>query len=403
MSWDIKKLNESCISIADGDHLPPPKSEAGIPFVTIANVDSYNHFDFTDTMFVPQNYYDKLDNKRKAQKGDILLTVVGSFGIPILITDDTPFVFQRHIAILRPDPKVIDSRFLYYTMLSKSFYAQADAYAIGAAQRTISLTSLRQMKVAVPDLDTQEKIADALSLFDNLIDNNNKQIKSLEQMAENLYKEWFVRFRFPGYENAKFENGLPKGWEIQQAQNIFDITIGRTPDRKQFDYFTNNENDALWLSISDMKDNMFITKSSEYLTAAAINKVNMPMVATDTVLLSFKLSVGRVAITTKLSCTNEAIAHFKTKDKDLLEYTYLYLKLFNYQKLGNTSAIGNAVNSTIIKMIKFVLPDRSLLEMFHNSAKDIFSEIKNLKYSNENLIKQRDLLLPRLMSGKLEV
>ena len=403
MSWEIKKLNECCISIADGDHLPPPKSETGVPFVTIANVDLYNHFDFTDTMFVPQSYYDKLDDKRKARKGDILLTVVGSFGIPILITDDTPFVFQRHIAILRPNPAVIDSRFLYYTMMSKSFYAQADAYAIGAAQRTISLTSLRRMKIAVPDLETQRKIADTLAPFDGLIDSNNKQIKILEQMAENLYKEWFVRFRFPGYESAEFENGLPKGWEILQAQNIFDITIGRTPDRKQFDYFTNNENDALWVSISDMKDNMFITRSSEYLTAEAISKVNMPMVEPNTVLLSFKLSVGRVAITTKLSCTNEAIAHFKSKDKELLEYTYLYLKLFNYQNLGNTSAIGNAVNSTIIKKMKFVMPDRNLVEMFHNNAKNIFSEIKNLKHSNENLIQQRDLLLPRLMSGKLEV
>ena len=74
MSWEIKKLNECCISIADGDHLPPPKSETGVPFVTIANVDSYNHFDFTDTMFVPQSYYDKLDDKRKARKGDILWT-----------------------------------------------------------------------------------------------------------------------------------------------------------------------------------------------------------------------------------------------------------------------------------------------------------------------------------------
>lgn len=403
MSWEIKKLNECCISIADGDHLPPPKSETGVPFVTIANVDSYNHFDFTDTMFVPKSYYDKLDDKRKARKGDILLTVVGSFGIPILITDDTPFVFQRHIAILRPNPLVIDSHFLYYTMLSKSFYAQADAYAVGAAQRTISLTSLRQMKIAVPTLDVQRKIADALSSFDNLIENNNNRIKLLEQLAENLYKEWFVRFRFPNHENTEFENGIPVGWEIYQAQNLFDISIGRTPDRKQFDYFTTNKDDALWISISDMKDNMFITKSSEYLTDEAIKKVNMPMVEEDTVLLSFKLSVGRVSITTKLSCTNEAIAHFKTNDKELLEYTYLYLKLFNYQNLGNTSAIGNAVNSTIIKKMKFLLPNRELIQEFHNCTKDIFAQIKNVMNENENLTKQRDLLLPRLLSGKLEV
>ena len=255
----------------------------------------------------------------------------------------------------------------------------------------------------MPDYETQVKIANTLSTYDDLIENNNKRIKLLEQMAENLYKEWFVRFRFPCYESAEFENGIPKGWEIYQAQNLFNISIGRTPDRKQFDFFTTNKDDALWVSISDMKDNMFITKSSEYLTDEAIKKVNMPMVEEGTVLLSFKLSVGRVSITTKLSCTNEAIAHFKTNEKELLEYTYLYLKLFNYQNLGNTSAIGNAVNSTIIKKMKFLLPNRELIQKFHICRKDIFVQIKNVMNENENLIKQRDLLLPRLMSGKLEV
>ncbi len=309
--------------------------------------------------------------------------------------------FESHLIRVRLNENLCNPCYYYY--LFQLPYNPVKTIVNQCAQAGIRGKELVNIKVPLPDIETQNKIADVLSTYDELIENNNKRIAILEQMAENLYKEWFVRFRFPGYETAEFENGLPQGWEIQQAQNIFNITIGRTPDRKRFDYFTNNEDDALWISISDMKDNMFITKSSEYLTEEAIDKVNMPMVEADTVLLSFKLSVGRVAITTKLTCTNEAIAHFKTNDKDLLEYTYLYLKLFNYQNLGNTSAIGNAVNSTIIKKMKFVLPDRKLLEMFHNSAKDIFAEIKNLTYLNENLTKQRDLLLPRLMSGKLEV
>ena len=113
MSWEKVKLIDCCVSIADGDHQPPPKSETGIPFVTIANIVN-NQFDFTNSMFVPNYYYEKLDSKRKAQKGDILYSVVGSFGIPVFIKDNKPFVFQRHIAILRPNGN-IDARFLYYT------------------------------------------------------------------------------------------------------------------------------------------------------------------------------------------------------------------------------------------------------------------------------------------------
>lgn len=309
--------------------------------------------------------------------------------------------FESHLIRVRLNEKLCNPWYYYY--LFQLPYNPVKTIVNQCAQAGIRGKELLKIKVPLPSIETQNKIAGVLSTYDELIENNNKRIKLLEQMAENFYKEWFVRFRFPGYGNTEFENGLPKGWEIYQAQNLFDISIGRTPDRKQFDYFTTNSDDALWVSISDMKDNMFITKSSEYLTDEAIKKVNMPMVEADTVLLSFKLSVGRVSITTKQSCTNEAIAHFKTNDKELLEYTYLYLKLFNYQNLGNTSAIGNAVNSTIIKKMKFLLSNRELIQEFHNCTKDIFAQIKNVMNENENLIKQRDLLLPRLMSGKLEV
>lgn len=383
MSWDIKKLNECCISIADGDHLPPPKSETGVPFVTIANVDSYNHFDFTDTMFVPQSYYDKLDNKRKARKGDILLTVVGSFGIPILITDDTPFVFQRHIAILRPDPKVIDSRFLYYTMLSKSFYAQADAYAIGAAQRTISLTSLRQMKVAVPDLDTQEKIADALSLFDNLIDNNNKQIKSLEQMAENLYKEWFVRFRFPGYENAKFENGIPVGWEIKKIgkDNLLPIITGK----KDANYG------------DEGGEYTFFTCAQKAILAPDYSFDQSAIILAGNGDLSVKLFKGkfeayqRVYVLTPYNLDYLNILYYVIKDE---------LKTLTQGASGSTIRF---ITKGMIERISTVIPNETILRQFNEIVDDIYEQKTLLEKANNNLIKQRDLLLPRLMSGKLEV
>ena len=154
----IDRIKDLCVSISDGDHLAPPKAGEGIPFITISDIDEYNQVDFSDCMYVPKSYFDKIDIKRRPQKSDILYTVVGSFGIPVLISDDKNFCFQRHIAILRPNEKIIPA-FLYYTMLNKDFYAKADAAAIGAAQRTVSLTSLRGMEIALPPLDIQEAIA----------------------------------------------------------------------------------------------------------------------------------------------------------------------------------------------------------------------------------------------------
>lgn len=398
MSWEIKKLNECCISIADGDHLPPPKSETGVPFVTIANVDSYNHFDFTDTMFVPQSYYDKLDEKRKARTGDILLTVVGSFGIPVLITDDTPFVFQRHIAILRPDPTVIDSRFLYYTMMSKSFYAQADAYAVGAAQRTISLTSLRQMKIAVPELDIQKEIADTLSMFDNLIGNNNKQIKTLEQMAENLYKEWFVRKRKTewryirlsefGYSlesgsrpKGGIDSSLQEGYPSLGAEAIgnigeFDFSSTKLVPQEFFEKMKRGHG----------KDrDILLYKDGAYIGKVTLFMDEFPY---------------------KNYSINEHV-FFVRSDNPLYQF-YLYFTLslpqyFVQMQNLNRNAAQPGLTRVDMDTIKLYMPDEDTIVAFNSSVEPILHEIFVLAKQNENLLKQREVLLPRLMSGKLEV
>lgn len=232
--WIRMKLSECCSSIADGDHQPPPKAETGIPFVTISNMTSTNQFDFSDTLFVPQEYYDKLDEKRKARKDDILYSVVGSFGIPVFMKEDKAFVFQRHIAILRPDNEKIVPRFLFYTMLTKDFYARADAAAIGAAQRTVSLTVLRNMEICIPDKIQQSKIVDTLAAYDDLIENNQKQIKLLEETAQRLYKEWFVDLRFPGHEKTEIIDGVPVGWKKEKLIDIADVQYGYAFDGSLF-------------------------------------------------------------------------------------------------------------------------------------------------------------------------
>ena len=167
---DIPKINmsELCESIADGDHNPPPKADSGVPFITISNIMENKQIDFSNTMFVPREYYDGLDTKRKAQADDILYTVVGSFGTPVHIEKDIEFVFQRHIAILRPKQSVVKARYLYHAMQSSDFYKQADTMARGAAQRTISLSSLGKMSIYVPTLDIQDKIIEVLDDFETI-------------------------------------------------------------------------------------------------------------------------------------------------------------------------------------------------------------------------------------------
>jgi type I restriction enzyme S subunit len=168
-----KKLKDCCVSISDGDHQPPPKAETGVPFVTISNIDSNNQLDFSDVMYVPEEYYDGLPANKKTSIGNILYSVVGSFGKPVYISNNDKFVFQRHIAILKPNDEV-DGKFLYYTMLNPTFYRMADKLAIGCAQRTITLDALRNIVVDIPPIEKQKSITDVLNVIDSKIAVNNR-------------------------------------------------------------------------------------------------------------------------------------------------------------------------------------------------------------------------------------
>lgn len=220
------KLGDVCASIYDGDHSAPPKSKSGIPFITISNINAGDGFiDFSNTAFVPEEYCKSLKVERKPKRGDVLYSVVGSFGIPSLIKSDEKFVFQRHIAILRPSER-IDSTYLYYVLKDPNFYHWADAVAIGSAQRTVTLGQLRNKEIDLPDLETQRRIAGVLSAYDELIENNRKQTKLLEEAAQRLYKDWIVDLNFPGHETTPIHNGLPEGWKMGSLLDIAEVIRG---------------------------------------------------------------------------------------------------------------------------------------------------------------------------------
>ena len=215
--------------------------------------------------------------------------------------------------------------------------------------------------------------------------------ENLLQQAQALYREMFV-------------NTTNDQRRTCRAEEYFDIAIGKTPPRKEHQWFTTNPSDVTWVSISDMGScGTYISRSSEQLTQEAVDKFNIKVVPSNTVLLSFKLTVGRIAITHGEMTTNEAIAHFKTNKPFINEYLYCYLKDFNYQTMGSTSSIAIAVNSKIIKAMPFVVPANDEISRFHSVAGPMFEQILNNQIENDSLAEMRDALLPKLMSGELDV
>ena len=273
----------------------------------------------------------------------------------------------------------------------------------GSTTKFLKMGMLHNLEIPFPPIEIQRRIASILSAYDDLIENNQKQIKLLEESAQRLYKEWFVDLRFPGWETAEIVDGVPVGWRVGKAEDFYQITIDKTPPRTEKQWFVSGEKGIPWLSISDMGNSgSFIFKTSEGLTEEAVKKHNMKVVPAGTVFVSFKLTVGRIAIATTEMCSNEAIAHFYVNDSQRA-YAYCYLKNFEYDTLGNTSSISKAVNSKIIKAMPFIMPSAEILQAFSDQVEPILNEIKNKQATCIKLAEARDRLLPKLMSGELEV
>lgn len=224
------------------------------------------------------------------------------------------------------------------------------------------------------------RMVDILGSIDAKIENNEKNINKLEELVLQLYRKFTL--------NCELSKVV--------MQDIFTIGIGKTPPRKESKWFSKKETDMTWLSISDMgKCNVFAYTSGESLTHEAVAKFNIPIIPPNTVLLSFKLTVGKLAISEREMTTNEAIAHFIAPSEIFTEYLYCYLKDFNYDLLGNTSSIATAVNSKTIKVMDFLMPPQDQLQHFHDITKDYFIKINTLIKENNKLNELKQLYLKK--------
>ena len=409
MSWDEIVLGSLCSKIGSG---ATPKGGAtvyidkGTSFIRSQNV--YNmHFSYEGLAHITENAAQKLKGV-SVQEHDVLINITGdSVARTCVVPSEVlPARVSQHVAIIRTERNVLDPYYLNYYLASPYMQAFMLGLAVGkgASRNAMTKDMISGFKIPCPPIDIQKRISDVLTDFDNLIENNQKQIKLLEEAAQRLYKEWFVDLRFPGHENVKIIDGVPEGWKVGRADNFFDITIGKTPPRSEKQFFVNGNVGVPWVSIADMGNSeTYIFKTSEGLTHDAIEKNNVKVVPEGTILVSFKLTLGRVSITTKEMCTNEAIAHFRINDPALREYTYSYLKYFKYDTLGNTSSISKAVNSKIIKGMPFVMPNGGIVQLYSKIVSPIFNLIQDKQALIVRLSEARDRLLPKLMSGEIEL
>lgn len=258
---------------------------------------------------------------------------------------------------------------------------------VGSGQPLMTQEILNNIEINICDYETQRKVGKILKNIDDKIKINSEINNNLSEQIKCIYNEMFTE-----YDSYK------------RLSEISNVTIGKTPPRSESECFTTDEKDIKWISISDLgKAGMFIFDTSERLTQDAIAKYNVKIIPKNTVILSFKLTIGRTGFTTEDMTTNEAIAHFDLFDKNLNNYLYCTLTYFNYSDLGSTSSIATAINSKIVKSIKIGIPNEKQLNKFNDLTSSMFKIIRNNEKVNIKLLELRDTLLPKLTNGEIDL
>ena len=337
-----------------------------------------------------------------AKKNDVVMACAGqgkTRGQVSFLLDDM-YINQSVIA-MTTDEKILHPLYLFYNLSGRYNELRGSSDA-SSTRGSITTKSLKKLAMMIPNIESQKNITDILSAYDNLIQNNNNRIKLLEKMAENLYKEWFVRFRFPGCEDVRFENGIPIGWKIKRIKDFGQVITGKTPSTE----ISSNYGDKyLFIKTPDMHDNMYVIDSSEKLSEHGNDVQKLKKLPRWSIMVSCIGTGGVVSINSKEAHTNQQINSIVLHDKNNIEWLFFVCKSLKttIEMFGATGSTMTNLSKGKFENLKILEPNLELIDKYHMYTHDIFKEVEKLMYSNENLINQRDMLLPRLMSGKLEV
>ena len=347
-------------------------------------------------MFISESTHNKL-KRSQIEADDILFSMAGIYlgKLAIVKDEDVPANTNQAVALIRFN-KGVNIDYLYYFMVQKSFNAYVNCMSAQAAQPNINLKQIGNLQIALPTDEQQKRIADILSNYDNLIENNNKRIKLLEQMAENLYKEWFVRFRFPGYEDVEVEEKKPRGWQVGTEKKKHLVpSIFKYAELGNIGSFVRGKN----------------------ITAAKMIEENIPVISAGLQPSGYhnEANVFGENLTISASGANAGYLQYNLNDiwaadcsyyQDNATIWFVYNTLKYLQPVISNLQCGAAqphVYPKNINSLCILIPTEELIHKYNDFVKPYYDEIKVLNQHNQLLTQQRDMLLPRLMSGKLEV
>ena len=399
MNWSVAKIGEIS-AIIDGDRGKNyPKQhefhdDGYCLFLNTGNV-TRQGFSFSSNMFITEEK-DKAMRKGKLTRGDIVFTSRGTIGNIAYFSDTVPYENIRinsGMVIIRVKEDKVDQRYLYQLLKSNYQRERMQSYITGSAQPQLPIKNFIQIELPLPPLRTQRQIADILSAYDDLIENNQKQIKLLEEAAMRLYREWFVNLRFPGHETVNIIDGVPEGWEMKKLIDIAEIIMGQSP---KSEYYNDKQRGLPFhqgvtnYGYRFVVDEMFSTSLTRVAEAGSI-------------LFSVRAPVGRMNITKNRIIIGRGLASLNHKDELQSLLFYMLKSRFYKDNLIGNGAIYASITKDDLYSQAFLIPDNKLSYEFNTITKEIDQHIENADRQINLLQQARDVLLPKLMSGEIEV
>jgi len=407
MNWRNYKL-EDLGEFKNGVNFSTDKMGKGLPLINVK--------DITNSKFLNSSKMDLVDLELKGSTESYLAKVddvffvrssvkrdgVGMVGM--LASFEKEVIHCGFVIRFRPTVDFVSPKFLLYLLSSPLYRERIKNLSSGATIVNISQTSLKKLEVQIPPVKNQKRITSILSAYDDLIENNRKRIKLLEETTQNIYKEWFVNFRFPNYENALIDQvtGLPEGWEVKTIAQFGTVITGKTPSTSNDNFFGGK---IPFVKTPDMHDAAYVMKTNIYLSHEGAESQNNKFLPKNSVMVTCIGSVGVVSLTSENCQTNQQINSVKFDNEYKSFYFFCFAKGLKtlLEGLGSNGATMVNVNKSKFENIEIVFPRENLLNDYHNLVSPIFNQILVLQVYNQKLKEARDILLPRLLNRTIEV
>lgn len=405
-NWQAVPIRELYEGLYDGPHATPRPSTDGPVFLGIKNVTDDGRLDLSDIRHISEADFPKWTRRIEPKPGDIVFTYEATLNRYAIIPEGFKGCLGRRMALIRPDVRKVDTRFLLYYFFTAEWRSViANNMMSGATVDRIPLITFPTFPVRIPPIAIQHGIADALASYDQLIENSQRRIRILEEMARALYREWFVHFRFPGHGGtervASPLGDIPEGWHVVPFTEIADVLSGGTPKTDVPEYW---DGQIPFFTPRDAPDCFYVQQTDKNISALGLSKCASELYPADTVFITARGTVGKVALASTPMAINQSCYSLRGKSGVPQRFLFL-LTLEQVQYLRKNT--GGATFGTIVidtfRRMQVVRPPTPLIHRFATLSDACFTKMDILQRQIQNLRRTRDLLLPRLMSGQIEL